>query len=256
MKGLLSLLMVVVVASPLMAAVQTVGVWNFNDGTTNDTSGIGVAADGILANGAAIVADPLGGRGNVLYIPGGTGIMNTPAASESKFDSTTYTKISFWAYTPFTDNDWWTMTIGKGYAGASRTFVDASGTSDYVFNYCDMVRADNSIFNLSGAAWENPQAKTSGWHFYETAVFPNMVDGVPGWEAAVWIDGVKGLYPATTQAALETAIGLRLTDDTVQIGGGGWMGYIDDVTYSVEPIPEPCTIALLGLGALALRRKK
>jgi len=256
MKKLLASILVVLLASPLMAAVQTVGVWNFNDGTTADTSGVGVAADGTLGGGAAIVSDPLGIRGNVLYIPVG-GIMTTPVAAEPKFDSTTYTKISFWAYTPFAENSWWTMVIGKGYAGASRTFVDNGGGVDYVFNYCDMVRSDNSIFNLSGAAWENPQSKTSGWHFYETAVYPNVVEGMPGFEAAVWIDGVKGGYPATTQAALEfDVVGLRLTDDVVQIGGNGWVGYIDDVTYEVIPVPEPCTMVLLGIGALAATRKK
>lgn len=260
MKLLVSALMVLAMVTPSFA-VDVVGVWNFNDGTTNDTSGFGVAADGTLGGGAAIVADPLGTRGNVLYIANG-GVMNTPLASESKFDSKTYTKISWWAYTPFAvaagqGNDWWEMTIGKGYGGPVRSFVDSQAglTVDYFFNYSDVVRSDNTVFNVSAAGWGDPKAKNSGWHFYEAAIWQNLIGTDVGFASATWTDGVLNGY-ADTQTALEFDVGggLRVSNDTVQIGGNGWHGYIDDVTYTV---PEPATMALLGLGALAaIRRKK
>lgn len=264
MKSTLFLLVVALMASPLLA-VQTVAIWNFEDGIGSpvaaDTSGVGVAADGTLSGGAAIVADPLGVRsGGVLYVADG-GLMNTPQASEPKFDSTTYGYVSFWAYCPtpviagVQGNDWWELTMGKGYSGSPRVFLDSQAglTVDYLFSYADVLTGDGRVVNLAPGAWGAPQEKSSGWHFYEAEVYPNEIDGVAGFASILKIDGTLYGY-ADTQSLLEfDVVGFTVNDDVYRIGGNGWEGYIDDVTVIV---PEPCTMLLLGLGGLLAARRK
>jgi hypothetical protein len=260
-----------------------------------DTSGVGIAADGTFPNAlSGIVVDPLGVRGGgVLQVVTGDK-MTTPAAAEPKFDAQYNSAISFWVHTP-TWNDWWDFTLGKGGNGAPRAFIDSNpgddGTANtpddlqYLFTYASLERgagAGGGIIDLNPGAWGHPWAREDAtWHHIGIQVRPNLVDGVPGYVSEIYVDGAPAAS-ADTQSLLEFDVaGLLLTDALFEIGNNqNWDGYLDDVAvwegwatpdvweglangqYTVhdapfqQSIPEPMTLALLGLGVALIRRRK
>jgi len=260
-----------------------------------DTSGVGIAADGTFPNGlAGIVADPIGARpGGVLSVVTGDK-MTTPVAAEPKFDSRYNAAISFWVYTP-TWNDWWDFTIGKGGNGAPRAFIDSNPGTDgiantaddqqYLFTYATLERgagAGGGLIDLAPGAWGNPwMREEQAWHHIGLQVRPNEVEGVPGFVSEIYIDGALA-GGANTQDMLEFDVaGIFLQDALFEIGKDqAWDGYLDDVAvwdgwatsdvwqglaagqYTVfdapfqQSVPEPATLALLGLGFALIRRRK
>lgn len=99
--------------------------------------------------------------------------------------------------------------------------------------------ANSGWFQLNQAA-----NRTTNWTKFEIVV---MTTGVQ-----VYVDGVAGLAtPVSRGGATWTAdnviLGSRLTSS-------GVLGYFDDV--SLTAVPEPGTWAALGIGALALARKR
>lgn len=55
-----------------------------------------------------------------------------------------------------------------------------------------------------------------------------------------------------------TFSGLDIEDDSVEIQlnrSNGWV-FVSEVQFDGEPVPEPATMAVLGLGMLALRRRR
>jgi hypothetical protein len=285
MKKLI-IVLAVVLAAPLYA-VGPVAVWNF-EGNMLDTSGVGVAADG---TGGTVVADPLasGTRGvGVLEINNDT--MTTPVASEPKFDHVSHSAISFWVHTP-TWNDWWDFTLGKGGNGAPRAFIDSNPGTDgvantaddlqYIFTYASLERgagAGGGVIDISPGAWGNPWGRTDQmWHHIGIQVRPYNDGTADGFAAEIFVDGVAAGW-ADTQSGLEfDVVGILQTDAVFEIGNNAnWQGYLDDVVVwdgwadaSVwaeiaagntgvydQFVPEPATLALLGLGAVLIRKRK
>jgi hypothetical protein len=296
MKHFISVFLILFLAVPVIAAVGPIAVWDFEDGLGSpvaaDTSGVGIAADGTFPNGmAGIVADPLGVRGGgVLQVVTGDK-MTTPAAAEPKFDVRNHSAISFWVHTP-TWNDWWDFTIGKGGNGAPRAFIDSNPGTDsvantpddlqYLFTYATLERgagAGGGLIDLAPGAWGNPWMREDGmWHHIGLQVRPMTVEGVPGYASQIYIDGAL-VGQQTTQELLEFDVaGILLQDALFEIGNNqNWDGYLDDVAVwdgwaddavwadlaagnvsvmDAEFIPEPATLALLGLGFALIRRRK
>jgi len=131
-------------------------------------------------------------------------------------------------------------------------------------------KADNFLFRLDGS---NDISSIDGIDFQET-VFPTLVDTVFVFERG-------GNDNGTVQAILaDDSLGTALTltkngapyaDTGVNVGGQNAYGYVltTDVpvkglritasghdALSISAIPEPATLALLGLGGLALLRRR
>jgi hypothetical protein len=275
MKAFLKVLLVLAMVAPAFANSNLTGYWDFSTGTTSDLSGYGTAADGTLLGGAALVSDPLGQKGTVLNVPLG-GKMTTPAAADDKFNQAQYSAIGMWVYAP-NATGWWTETVGKGGSGSPRMFCDSNPNGyTYFFDYADIYNQGTFVSNLSLGDWSS--MSTTGWHFVGSEIYPYVDQyGTPGFMHVIFQDGVA-YASETTQQYLESADSMGLNSLLFEIApNADWRGYIGSVatwkgyadfdtwagmyngSISIQNanfIPEPCTMVLLGLGALALRRRK
>ena len=86
--------------------------------------------------------------------------------------------------------------------------------------------------------------------YFEAAASPGVGTPGVGSELGYPIPGTMGAYTST--------VTFTFTPDASQILkiGGAWDGATSDSTMAVNVIPEPMTMALLGLGGLFLRRRK
>jgi len=279
MKKLFVVLAVLAMAVPSFANANLTAYWDFSTGSTADISGNGVAANGTLVGTAAIVANPLGAGSVLSLTPGGK--MTTPAAAEPKFDSAYNAAIMITVYTP-NPSGWWSYTAGKGGSGSPRIFADYNPNGNvYYFDYSDLARdpAGSGQFNSTVGAWGAPWAPTSGFHQLGAQIHPYFDGSTWGLVNEIYLDGVL-VGQQTTQSMLEDSTSMVLTDMLFEIAPNAdwagmvkncavWNGAADSATWaglysgaiSVQNanfvnVPEPCTIALLSLGVLALRRKK
>jgi hypothetical protein len=111
-------------------------------------------------------------------------------------------------------------------------------------------------------------AEVTMWHEFYITIDPDTT-GASTHRVMVWMDGdivdghaPTGVFLVTAGSGSDYSLGHALGDDyiSLSLGNTPQMGAIDADFFGYAagfyPIPEPATIALLGLGALALLRRR
>jgi uncharacterized protein (TIGR03382 family) len=243
MKKMLCVLMVLCLAGA--ASADLVAYYNFEEGSgvvAADSSGYGNAANGIK-----------GGAGTISWIPGKVGnyAASLDGASyfncgkDSKFDITGQISIAAWIKS--TPNHFFEMLVSKGNGAGWRV--------------CELVNADSMFWGVNG---DNANiggsitALDDTWHhvavtYDETADLTRMyIDGAKEEASYSW-PILTNNYDVVLGANAELGYGFN------------WFGAMDDVRIynhalteaEVQAlVPEPITMSFLGLGALALLRRR
>jgi len=275
----LALCVAVVLMASVIASAGTNGLlayWNF-EGTANDVSGYGTAANLTMNAGATLVSE--GGRNALLgggYVDstkwddrvlGGVQVPkldNNPALSPGNTGLT----YSFWTK-PQNVNQQWTLAVGFDGWGL-RVFTMDSG---YI---ADLQTSQNGWnpgqawqgADWSGGVWNNPSL---AWHHivytydHVAGRTRGYIDGVlktdmlkTDWElpGTWWADSTDRFFIAKDPTS-------AFIDDVMVFSGacndatalGLYNGTYDAFSAPIN-VPEPTTMALLGLGAISLIRRK
>jgi hypothetical protein len=278
MKKLVTL-MVVLMVSTLASANGLLGYWDFN-GTSNDVSGYADPADAYLTGSASLVTEAgrqalkaSGGGAFVAYNDKwddirGFGAQQLPSGPLRGSGIT----LSLW--TKSLTNNQWKPLFGMAETGwGARLFTMDSGTlgdvqdSDNGWNPVNLWQGNDWNGGVSGAPW-------LAWHHilytYDYTVQENRlyIDGVlrqnldkgaafNGWWAAstdTLIIGAKVSGADSAEAYIDDAAifsgSADLADAQFLFNGGS------PLLVDIQSVPEPATMTMLGLGVLALIRRK
>ena len=113
------------------------------------------------------------------------------------------------------------------------------------------------LANFGVSYIDNGDGSMYAW-FSKTGNFGQAtMNGTPGADVPSYMNAIPGYSPASDYVSTMT-FSFQVTDTTDLVWDGVWDGVDMDgvIGGTVNVVPEPMTIALLGLGGLFLRRRK
>jgi hypothetical protein len=226
------------------ASADLIGHWTFDDGSgaiAADSSGNG--NDGVLMGDPEWVAGKIGGA---LDFDGDGDFVD--CGYDPLFDITTNEMtVSAWVTVRSIANQWAAIAAKGEHAWR---LGNASWDPRFHFGI--------TIWNAPDTASQDGIAAVGADEWHHVA---GVFDGT---NIMIYLDGVLDVSVATTEPIGTNALNLFIGDNP-EATGRYWDGLIDDVRlYNqaltqeeiIAIIPEPATLALLGLGGLALLRRK
>ena len=182
-------------------------------------------------------------------------------ANDVGFDTYNHTTNVYYAgdpipasYSPGDNYGWkWGAENGSGQFGTATQIVDVAGDagSSYRFSAWLSAYTQNDDYATINLAWADDSGAIASDLTFDGSNNSNVVQNADGTGPGDWtLDNwslyvAEGTVPADATSAIVTIAGNALTTN-------GNDAYVDLVSLDIRPIPEPGSIALLGLGAITL----
>ena len=253
------LVLVLVLGLAGSASASLVGYWAL-DGDATDSSGNG--NDGAINGSVAPAADRFGNLSGAMSFAGGGGD-NIDVGNPPEFNLTGAMTITAWVYLDSTSDNHGRRNariLGKMDGGGQRSWSTGIEKNVAGIDFPATIQVSSNGGDVIGL--HEPSLPLDQWvHF--AGVY------TPGTSLEVYIDGdLAGIRTTDIPASQYSANGHSvLIGHRPACGDCGWYGALDEVRLydealteaqieAVMAIPEPATILMLGLGGLALIRRK